>query len=120
MTDEITLTTKLSVSKGNLLHSENPGVLSVTMNGTNATGGVQNISTTAETLSMGDTGTAGYAFFRNTDTVNYIEIGTGTTTFTTFMKLKAGESSIVRLGTNAPSARANTAAANLQYFILSD
>ena len=91
MANEISCTLKLSVTKGNLVHVENPGVANITLNGSNASGGVASIGTSAEALPMGDTGTPGYAFFRNTDTTNYVEIGTGTTTFTTFMKLKAGE-----------------------------
>lgn len=121
MANEITLTLKMSVSKGFLSHREDPGVQSVDMNGSNGTGGIQNIGTTAETIVMGDTGTAGYAYLRNTDSTNYVDIGTGTGgSFVAFAKLKAGECCVFRLGTNAPTARANTAAINLQYFILSD
>jgi hypothetical protein len=36
------------------------------------------------------------------------------------MKLKAGEAAICRLGTNAPTAKANTAAVKLQYYIIAD
>tara|TARA_R110000868_G_scaffold302509_1_gene563040 strand:+ start:108 stop:470 length:363 start_codon:yes stop_codon:yes gene_type:complete len=120
MANEITITTKLSVSKGNLIHAENPGTGSFTLNGSVASGGVLTVATTAGLITMGSVTTAGYSFFRNTDTTNYVEVGTGTTTFTAFMKLAAGESAVLRLGTNAPSARANTLPLNLQYYILSD
>lgn len=120
MADEITLTMKMLVSKGSLVHKEEPGIQSVTMTGSNGSGGIQNIGTSAELLSMGDTGTAGWSFFRNTDTTNFVELGTSTTTFVAFAKLKAGEACMFRLGTNAPAARANTAAVNLQYFVLTD
>lgn len=120
MANEITLNLKVSVLKGYLSHTENPGTQSVTMNGSNASGGVQAIGTSGEALGVTDVTTPGYAFFRNTDTTNYVELGTGTTTFVSFAKLKAGESAILRLGTTAPTARANTAAVNLQYFILAD
>jgi len=120
MANEITLNLKLSVAKTYLVHTENPGTQSVTMTGTNAAGGVQAIGTAGELLGVTDVTTSGYAYFRNTDATNYVEIGTGTGTFVAFLKLKAGECAICRLGTNAPSARANTAAVNLQYFILAD
>lgn len=124
MADEITINLRLQVSNGFLVHREDPGVLGVTMTGKNGTGGIQNIvagGTAGETITMGDTGTAGYAFFRNTDTANFVEIGIQVTgTFYPFVKLKAGESCVLRLGTNTPYARSNTATTNLQYFILSD
>lgn len=122
MANEITLNLKMQVEKSFLSHSENPGVLTVDMSGSNATGGVQAIGTTAEALSVTDVATPGYAYFRNLGPTNYVELGTasGTVTFVTFAKLKAGEASIVRLGTTAPLARANTAGVNLQYYILAD
>lgn len=124
MADEITINLRLQVTKGNLTHREDPGVLSVTMTGSNGTGGIQNIvagGTAGETLTMGDTGTAGWSFFRNTDSVNFVEIGIQVAgTFYPFVKLKAGESCLLRLGTNTPYARSNTATTNLQYFIVSD
>jgi hypothetical protein len=120
MANEITLQLKMTVAKGFLAHREDPGTLLVDMTGTNATGGVQSIGTTGETLSVTDLGTAGYAYFRNLGPTNYVDLGTGTTTFVAFARLKAGEAAIMRLGTAAPTARANTAAVNLQYYILSD
>jgi len=121
MADEITLTLKMAVLKGSLAHTENPGAISVTLSGTNATGGVQNIGTTAEALTMGDVSSPGYAYFRNTGTTNFVELGTGTGgSFVGFAKLKAGEAAVIRLTTAAPTARANTAAVDLQYFILAD
>lgn len=120
MPNEITLNLGLSVRKGFLVHSESPGPITVDLNGSNAAGGVQNIGTSGETLSVTDLSTAGYAFFRNLGPTNFVEIGTGTTTFVAFARLKAGEAAVMRLGTNAPTARANTAAVNLQYYILAD
>ena len=124
MADEITINLRLQVNNGFLVHREDPGTLGVTMTGKNGTGGIQNIvagGTAGETITMGDTGTAGWAFFRNTDTANFVEIGVQVAgTFYPFVKLKAGESCILRLGTNTPYARSNTATTNLQFFILSD
>jgi len=118
--DEITLNLKLAVSNGFLVQRFDPSTLTVTMTGTTAAGGAQTIATTVTSLGITNVSTCGYAYFRNTDATNYVEIGTGTGTFVAFAKLKAGEAAILRLGTNAPTARANTAAVNLQYFILQD
>jgi hypothetical protein len=120
MANEITISLKMSVLKGSLAHIENPGSISVTLTTGTAIGGVPAITTSAALLAMGSVTSPGYAFFRNTDLTNFVEIGTGTGTFVPFLKLKAGEASLMRLSTAAPSARANTASVNLQYFILSD
>lgn len=120
MADEITVNLSLRVRNGYLISENSTGNSLVSMSGSNASGGAQNIGTTAETITMGDVATAGYSFFRNLGPTNFVEIGTGTTTFVSFAKLKVGESAVVRLGTNAPTARANVAAVNLQYMILSD
>ena len=123
MAQEITVTARLSVSKGFLVQKMDPGAVLIDMSGTAAIGGAQDIgtSTNAESITMSDVSSAGYAWFRNTDTTNYVEIGTGTgASFAPFIKLKAGEIAVCRLGTNAPTAKANTAAVKLQYYILAD
>lgn len=121
MAQEITLSLKMQVAKGYLTQKFDPGTVLVDMSGTTAIGGSQDIGTTAEALSITDVSTAGYAYFRNTDTTNFVEIGTGTGgSFVSFAKLKPGEVAILRLGTNAPTARANTAAVKLQFYILAD
>lgn len=123
MADEITVNLRISVLKGNLTQRFDPGALSFDMTGSTGVGGVASIPTTAAgtALAVGSVTTAGWCWFRNTDTANYIEVGVQVGgTFYPAMKLKAGEAGIFRLGTNAPYARANTAAANLHYFIFQD
>jgi hypothetical protein len=120
MAREITLNLKISTLKGDLNHTENAGTLFVDLTGTTAVGGAATVTTTATALAMGSVSSAGYAYFRNTGPTNYVEIGTGTSPFVPFLKLKAGEAAICRLGTNAPTARANTASVSLQYYILAD
>lgn len=121
MAQEITVNLRMNVTKGYLSQKFEPGPILVDMSGTTATGGAQDIGTTAETITMSDVTSAGYAYFRNTDTTNFVEIGTGTAgSFVAALKLKAGEVAVARLGTNAPTARANTAAVKLQYYILQD
>jgi len=120
MANEITLNLKIQVAKGDLSHVENPSTLSVDLTGTTAIGGAATVTTTAAALTMGSVSSAGYAYFRNTGPTNFVEIGTGTSPFVPFLKLKAGEAAICRLGTNTPTARANTASIALQYYILAD
>jgi hypothetical protein len=120
MANEITLNLKIQVAKGDLIHVENPSTLSVDLTGTTAIGGAATITTTAAALTMGSVSSAGYAYFRNTGPTNFVEIGTGTSPFVPFIKLKEGEAAICRLGTNTPTARANTASIALQYYILAD
>jgi hypothetical protein len=120
MADEITVNLRMRVVKGFLVHEDSVSNQLVSMSGSVSTGGSQAIGTNAEVLQMNDVSTAGYAFFRNLSTTNFLELGTGTTTFVAFAKLKAGEAACLRLSTSAPSARANTAPVNLQYYILAD
>ena len=121
MANEISVSLKLTYANGYLVGKEDPGTLSIAMTGKVATGGSQTIATNATAINMGSVATAGYAYFRNVSTANYIEIGTGTgTSFAAFSKLSFGDAQIVRLGTSAPTAKANGAAGNLQYTILSE
>ena len=120
MANEITLNLKLQVLKGSLAHLENPGAISVDLSGSTAVGGVQTILTSATVLSMNSVTSPGYGFFRNTSSTNFVEIGTGTSPFVPFAKLKAGEAAIMRLSTTTPTAKADSSSVGLQYFILAD
>jgi hypothetical protein len=87
---------------------------------------VQNIGTGVggTALALGGVATPGFAIFQNLDPVppgNYVEIGSFSGgTFYPFLKLKAGEMEMARVGVAAPYARANTAAVNLFYIIYND
>ena len=78
----------------------------------------QSIGTGAhEALVLGEVGTPGYAFFHNTDSTNFVEIGIDeSSTFHAFAKLKAGQKAVVPL-TEAPYAKADTGAVDLDYAI---
>jgi len=84
---------------------------------------VRNVQSIAVTppdtaINLGSVVTPGFAVFQNLDLVNYVEIGIDITgTFYPFMKLKAGEQGMLRLGTVAPCALANTLAVNVFYVI---
>lgn len=88
----------------------------------------QNVGTTPEAIVLGDLTSLGYAIFVNRDPTNYIELLTGVGGVA-FAKLpprdatKPGDQSHVALfhfgsGVTAPYARANTAACDLDVFII--
>ena len=123
MANEIQITTRLKLSKGGATLDRNGGTVNATMAGDAYTCGVQQIGTGAhEALSLSaDIGTAGWAYFKNLDATNYVEIGIDSTgTFVPFARLKAGEACVLRLATNAPYAKANTGAVNLEYAVIEE
>ncbi len=124
MANEISVSTRLYARNGFLVSDNNVGTIAVDMSGTTYASGAVEYSTTANGTAISldgiTIGTAGYAFFRNLDATNYIEIGIQVGgTFYAFAKLLAGEVAIIRINqTNAPYARANTASVRLAYTIL--
>jgi hypothetical protein len=79
----------------------------------------KNIGTSQEAIPLGDVTTPGWAVFQNLDDTNFIEIGLDVGGFQPFIKLEPGYQCVVPLGTSAPYARADTAAADLFYIIYS-
>jgi hypothetical protein len=119
--DEITLNASLSIAATNLRESFAPGNLTIDLASTAGAGGSQTIGTTYEQVVSGDTVSGGVFFFRNVDETNYVEVGIehSGTTFVPFLKLLPGEYSVGRLASATIYAKANTAAVNLQYRMLS-
>ena len=122
MANEITITASMKVANGNLDESWRKANLKVNQTGKSAAGSVQEIGFAAhEQIVLTDIGTAGYAYFRNTDTTNYVEVGVDVgATFYAFMKLKPGEAAVLRLATGTIYAQANTAAVKLQSRVLEE
>lgn len=120
MADEITLNLKVKYDKNGVVDSRTFSD-NVDVTGSAMCGGVQTIGTAAEAIAIGDVGTKGYARFLNIDATNYVEIGSDVTgTFYPLIKLKAGESCVVRLSAVTLHARANTGAVRLDYMIFED
>ena len=120
MANEITLTGTASVSNGNFKFTWRPGSLSVDQTNGLVSGGVQTIGTSEETVSIsGDLTSYGYMFVRNLDDTNFIEIGPDSTGIVDFIKLLAGEWGIFPIkGGITVKAQADTAACNLEYYVL--
>lgn len=126
MANEITFSSRLSVSKGNLQLTYAPSALQPDLASDTGSGGQQIIGSTAEAIAIGtDTSTGGMAFFRNLSDAATITISkaTNTTTFDPLLRLLPGEYVICRLQTTNVWAQAITVAAGtqatLQYHILS-
>lgn len=123
MADEITVSGRIQIRKGNLEHVFAPSTLLVDLASENAIGGNQVIGTNPESLVYNSTDVSanGYAYFRNlsTDATVSINYATSTTAFTAFVRLEPGEFAIHRIAQTAIYAQAATTTAVLQYYILS-
>lgn len=82
--------------------------------------GTLSIGTTHEAVTPTDVTNEGWAFFKNLDTTNFVEIGVDVSaTFYPILKLLPGESVAVRLSPSvALYAEADTAAVRLEAMIL--
>lgn len=120
MAKEIAVILKLNVA--NVFGLSKEENYKVDMAGTAFANFVQNIGTSYEQVVVpAAISTAGYAFFKNLDATNYVEVGLQVSSaFQTFMKLKPGESGVLRLATTSFFARAHTAAVNLEIGMLQD
>lgn len=120
---DIAINSTLTISKGGLKRSfSDVAGFDFVASSPAVAAGVPTIGTSAhEALPMQDVSTAGWARFKNLDSTNYVQIGVDSTgTFIPMLKLKALESCVVRLATNAPYAKANTASVQLDYEIFQD
>lgn len=120
MANELKITSALRFSKGTVRYDIAESDQYVDISGDHSIYRTQEIGTSAETLDIGEISTVGWSFFRNLDNTNYVEIGYDDTGFKNLIKLKPGEYCMVRLGQNAPYARADTAAVDLEYIFVED
>jgi len=123
MADEIKATATLVVKKPATTFTLAVGkaTVSIDMTGTNYSGGMADVGFAAhEAIPIVDIGTPGWAYFRNQDTANFVEIGIDDTgTFEAVVKLKPGETALFRLA-GTPYAKADTASVLLEYHIVED
>ncbi len=89
MADEITVTVSLSFTKGGKTSSMSSTAQTYDMAGVDYAQGTQSIATAETQITLpADIGTAGWCFFKNTDTTDFVEIRPGTGT-ANCVKLKA-------------------------------
>lgn len=122
MANEIRASVSLSVSKSSLALNKSLSK-QITMSGTHLHSTTQDVGTTYEAIVIpAELATLGVAIFTNLDATNYVEIGREVAaTFYGVVKLKAGESALLRL---TPSVtyygRANTAAVTTEVTVIED
>lgn len=123
MANEISLSISLAVRKSNLDNSRSlSGSFTLNAASPAKAAGIASIGFAAhEALPMGDVATAGWALFKNLDATNFVNIGIDSGgNFHPTIKLKPGECAACRLASNAPYAKADTAAVKLEYEIWDD
>ena len=120
MADEISYSGSLTCSNNNLEFSVVESFLAdqTTLGGPSP--GTLEIGTTYEAISTTDITNKGFAFFKNLDATNFVEIGLDvSSTFYPFIKLLPGQSAIVPLSPAVSLyGRANTAAVKLTAHVL--
>jgi len=122
MANEITITTGLVATSGNFLVQHSTLTKQATLTTATRSLNTQNISTssTALVIASGVGAAGGWAWFRNLDTTNYVEVGVQVSgTFYPLVRLNAGEAAVFRLGVITPYARANTGSVYLEHDIMS-
>lgn len=87
--------------------------------GTNQSTGIASIGFAAhEAIPITDIGTSGWAYFQNLDLTNFVRIGIDVgATFHAFGKLLPGEFAVIPLAA-APYAQADTAACDVEYWVI--
>jgi len=100
------------------VYNENvlPGILNVICIGVHMQHDQTTLSTSAANLAKGNVGTIGYAYFKNLDNTNNIQIGSDGTTFQ--LLLKPGEFALVRWNQTNVSAKASAGAPALEYMLV--
>ena len=121
MANELKIRTGLWLTKGNVKETIAETDKYITVSGDHVVHQTQEIGfAAAEALNVGEITTVGWAYFRNLDSTNFVEIGYDDSGFKDLLKLKAGEWCICRLSQNAPYAKADTAAVDLEYIRIED
>ena len=121
MANEITVTGKISCTNGNFSETRNVSSLRRDQAAIGSASGVQVIGTSEETVTVGDVGTLGYAYFRNLDATNYVDIGPDSTGIVGFIRLEPGDFCILRLKPGITiKAQADTASVKLDKVIFED
>jgi hypothetical protein len=126
MAKEITVSCSLNVNNGNYSESFASGSPQFDQTTQLSVGGVLEIGTATETISLGEVTTAGYAVFRNLSTATagtaYIALGAYVgTNLHEFVSLRRGMPAVLPLASNVTvAAKAYGQATKLRYIILAE
>lgn len=117
MANEIQLALSLNVSK-NGASAKGDINLVIDMAGDQFINNIQIVGTSNEALAAGDVSTIGWAYVKNLDATNYIEVFLDSGSTQLISKLLPGEATLFKPGTTSIYARANTAACNAQVLLV--
>ena len=78
--------------------------------------GIQTVGTVEEQLTKGDVGVIGYLAVRNTDAVNFVQLGSSAGNYS--LKLLAGKGAVIPWSGSAVYAKADTTAVDVEYLII--
>jgi len=123
MSDEITVSCSLRLTNGDLKESRSANSVRADQTNQKSIGGVQAIGTVEEAITVGDLATTRFAYFRNLDATNYVEIGVKPAfTFYPLLLLSAGDPpQLIKIASGVTLyARAHTAAVNIDKLILDE
>ncbi len=126
MANELTVSLSLSVANGNHNETFSASGLKSDQAAQGSAGGIVQIGTAVETLTLGDVTAAGYSGFRNLSTATsgtaYVAIGSyDGTNLQEFCQLKRGEASVMRLvPTITLAAKAYGTATRIRYMVLAE
>lgn len=120
MANEITIGVRLKALKGNLSVERRVDNVTADLAGSRYSANIQTVGTTKEQVVVGaDVATPGWAYFRNHDSTHFVDIGVVVSgTFYPLLRLLPGENQVVRLATLTFYAQADTAAVDLESFVL--
>lgn len=124
MANEATVTVSLSYANpaANIIsNTRTSGAVSVNVAAAPYEQNVQSVGFASRAvLGLGGVSTVGYCLLHNADATNYIQVFPNATD-AACLRLKAGEWALLRFDQGAtPNVQANTAACNLEYFLLSN
>lgn len=126
MANELTISLSLSIANGNHNETFSASGLKVDQAAQGAAGGIVEIGTAVETLTLGDVTAAGYAGFRNMSTATsgtaYVALGRyDGTNLQEFCQLKRGDAAVMRLvPTITLGAKAYGTATKIRYMVLAE
>jgi len=122
MSGEISVLAQLTDSAFDVAHE--PAAQSIDRSGTEMVHFIQSVGTSNELINpstsgtaFADIATAGWAYFENLDTTNFVQLATQDDA-TYFAKLLAGEKFVIPLGTGTLYGKADTSAVRLMVTIL--
>ncbi len=116
MASELTVSVSVNFSKGGITLAKSHNI-TTDVAGDAFTYQVQSIGTVEESIEQGaDVGTPGYIMIKNTDSTNYIEVGSTTGVYD--IRINAGEVALYRHNSATIYAKANTGACLIEYVLI--